>query len=1014
MVFDAEKVRFAVEYVTRVANEFNYTNMFFVKNCSVLLGDIPPVPTNGIHSEICWGHPMASLHSTSVMLLETEELVHFRGRDPVSAYPLIRLTRDFLYSLKLVDWIRGDQKAFPEPFEFLDLLLASLSRLVMLIRAFEHSLVSREDVPEFQIVIQVEVYDLTSSERVKRGVKRAWLIGETLALETGSEQNRPNIHRTKYKGVRFRPSRSRTKPWTAEVKPPMEKNKVWIDDCNTPEAAAHAYDVAAFYSGKGNKALNFEHTPRFLPKTLEYSCAKEKKHAIQEQARHLRRNPLFYLIHHLPYDVLFCFVMWELFTFHGQPQTTLALLIVKLMRLVRKDSSVIAVQKWVSLDEEIADLHAHTNIPQLLESIDCLIKKSLQQKQGFDYNTLNPVFSNAFLWSSFWTLRFKAQGRHKVNPLTLQFIEWVRINLVTPQTTSMEAKDLPASPSQCNVRSIMSVEIDLRAPQTSSMAMEAEGPLVNIPPQCNTLSMHYPHELIQDTSEQDLIIWHKFSLESQHLTYQDATPEEQVVQSPIAGQAATIVLSTPVAAIAETSLLPFPPLDVGIPNEGYQTGDLYKDIQDALKQDLRNLDELPLECEHLAFQVTSPEEDERIKSPTDQAATEFLDLDDGEDLATLFERPQHDQLGDIGDWVASDEATLMEGCNPDINDMVLTSVPGHIEGNEINSLSGQAATIVLSTPVAAISETLLWPFPPLDVGIPNEGYQTGDLYKDIQEGSTSGQMKSSWGTLSNFHPLPFNLDQAATEFLDLDEGEDPATLFEWLQHDPLGDIGDPVASVEATLMEGCNPGINDMVLTSVPGEIEGNEINSLCEYEHVMEPPRPFAFSHDLAYQAATYRMDLHDGEHPPTSFERPQHDQLGGIGYQIRFVQASRMDGYNPDINDMVVTSAPGHSEGNEINSFDQAATYRMDLHDGEHPPTSFERPQHDQLGGIGDQIRFVQASRMEGDNPDINAMVVTSVPGHIEGNEVNSFGEYEDAMERRHHVAFSQQPFVQFDEYL
>jgi len=38
--------------------------------------------------------------------------------------------------------------------------------------------------------------------------------------------------------------------------------------------------------------------------------------------------------------------------------------------------------------------------------------------------------------------------------------------------------------------------------------------------------------------------------------------------------------------------------------------------QDALKQDLRNLNELPLEWEHLAFQVTSPEEDEWIKSPT--------------------------------------------------------------------------------------------------------------------------------------------------------------------------------------------------------------------------------------------------------------------------------------------------------------------------------------------------------------------------------------------------------------
>ncbi len=49
----------------------------------------------------------------------------------------------------------------------------------------------------------------------------------------------------------------------------------------------------------------------------------------------------------------------------------------------------------------------------------------------------------------------------------------------------------------------------------------------------------------------------------------------------------------------------------------------------------------------------------------DQAATEFMDLDDGEDLATLLKRLQHDQLGDIGDWVASVEATLMEGCNPE-------------------------------------------------------------------------------------------------------------------------------------------------------------------------------------------------------------------------------------------------------------------------------------------------------------------------------------------------------------
>jgi len=314
------------------------------------------------------------------------------------------------------------------------------------------------------------------------------------------------------------------------VKPPTEKNKVWIDDCNTPEAAAQTYDVAAFYYGRGNNALNFEHTPRFLPKTLEYSPEKGKKRAIQEQARHLRRNPLFYLIHQLPFDLLFCFVIWELYPFQDRPQFRLALLVVELMRLIRKDSSVIPFRKWVSINEEIA--HFHLPIPQLLESIDCLIKKILQPNQGYDY-TLKSVFEFFFLSSTWGKSPLEAQDSTKHIPLTFQFIEWVRINLVTPQTTSMEAKHLPASPPQYNVRSIMLVEIDPRAPQTSSMAMEAEDPLVNNPPQCNTLSMHYPHEEMQDTLEQDLIISHKFSLESQDWTYQDATPEEQVVQSPI-------------------------------------------------------------------------------------------------------------------------------------------------------------------------------------------------------------------------------------------------------------------------------------------------------------------------------------------------------------------------------------------------------------------------------------------------------------------------------------------------
>jgi hypothetical protein len=170
MVLDAEKVRFAVEYVTRVANDFRSTNMFFIKNCSLLLREIrvnPQAPANAsIHSKSTW-QPIASLHSDSVMSFETEEFVHFRGRDPVSAYPLIRLTRNFV-----VQWSNNSTaiihnkglETLREPLKFLQLLLESLVSLVTLLRVFDHRLVSHEDVPKFQIVMQVEIYDLTSSE----------------------------------------------------------------------------------------------------------------------------------------------------------------------------------------------------------------------------------------------------------------------------------------------------------------------------------------------------------------------------------------------------------------------------------------------------------------------------------------------------------------------------------------------------------------------------------------------------------------------------------------------------------------------------------------------------------------------------------------------------------------------------------------------------------------------------------------------------------------------------------
>jgi hypothetical protein len=44
-------------------------------------------------------------------------------------------------------------------------------------------------------------------------------------------------------------------------------------------------------------------------------------------------------------------------------------------------------------------------------------------------------------------------------------------------------------------------------------------------------------------------------------------------------QATTIVLSTPIPTIVETSLIPSPPFDVEIANEGFQIGDLFGGVE---------------------------------------------------------------------------------------------------------------------------------------------------------------------------------------------------------------------------------------------------------------------------------------------------------------------------------------------------------------------------------------------------------------------------------------------------
>jgi hypothetical protein len=204
----------------------------------------------------------------------------------------------------------------------------------------------------------------------------------------------------------------------AEVR--VAKDKISIGNFSTRQAAALAADVGAVYYGTGKEVLNFQHTPRFLPRTLEYSSEKEKSKAVTKEARLLRENTLSYLIQQLPYEV----VSLEILTSSRiQRRFKLAALVVQLMRLVRMDREEPPI---------IFGLPEPGDIPQLLQSINRLIENNPSQEDVDDAigNWSFPHILQCFL-------SCLPPKRGDDIPLTLHFIGWVERNYMrAPETSS--------------------------------------------------------------------------------------------------------------------------------------------------------------------------------------------------------------------------------------------------------------------------------------------------------------------------------------------------------------------------------------------------------------------------------------------------------------------------------------------------------------------------------------------------------------------------------------------------
>ena len=117
---------------------------------------------------------------------------------------------------------------------------------------------------ELQVILECNFYDLRTIQDAKPRVGRVWAFERTMTRKLAHELEKLNGGSTKrFKGVRWRPERKH--PWVAEFK--LSQKKIWIGNFDSPEEAAHAYNVFSIHQQK-QKSHDFDDSSMHVPKSI--------------------------------------------------------------------------------------------------------------------------------------------------------------------------------------------------------------------------------------------------------------------------------------------------------------------------------------------------------------------------------------------------------------------------------------------------------------------------------------------------------------------------------------------------------------------------------------------------------------------------------------------------------------------------------------------------------------------------------------------------------------------------